>query len=66
MADPGEAKSPKNVTTSPWPLAVEVLNLEIAGRAVPVRRYQGRADLAAVPLQRVQLGWRLEQAAVNS
>lgn len=66
MADASGGKSPTKVTASPWPLAVHGLNLEIAGRAVPVRRYQGRADLAAVPLQRVQLGWRLEPAAPKS
>jgi hypothetical protein len=66
MTDLSGGRSPQTVTAAPWPLAVEGLNLEIPGRAVPLRRYQGRADLAAVPLQNVQLGWRLAPAALKS
>ncbi len=50
----------------PWPLRVGGLNLEIAGREVPQRRYQGRSDLAAVPSQRVHLRWRLEPSGAKS
>ena len=64
--EPGGDKRPRKVTASPWPLAIDGLNLEIAGRAVPVRRYQGRADLASVPLQRVQLAWRLAPTGPKS
>ncbi len=50
---------PMAVRLSPWPLTVPALNLEVRGRAVPVRRYESREELAAVPLQTVQLRWRL-------
>jgi hypothetical protein len=48
------------VSLSPWPLAVDGLNLEVPGRAVPVRRYRDRAELAALPGEKIRLRWRLE------
>ncbi len=65
------ADSPKNderqlVEIRPWPLSVETLNLEIAGRRVPVRHYQDRSELAVVSSQPVQLHWRLEPAGAKS
>ncbi len=66
MADPASQGEPQRVVVRHWPLAVEGLNLEIAGRAVPVRRYRGQADLAAAPSQSVQLGWRLEPGRPKS
>jgi hypothetical protein len=66
VADPLVSNERQRVEIWPWPLCVDGLNLEIAGREVPQRRYQDRSDLAAVPSQRVQLRWRLEAAGAKS
>ncbi|MGD9721900.1 MAG: DUF3891 family protein [Pirellulales bacterium] len=57
---------PQLVEFSPWPFTCGPMNLEIPARAVPVRRYESRADLAAIPLQAVQLRWRLQPPPVKS
>ncbi len=58
----GEDGQRVRLSMSPWPLEVDELNLEVRGRAVPVRRYESRADLAAVPEKPVQLRWHLQPA----
>lgn len=61
--DRGATDGSIRLALSPWPFAVASLNLEVPGRAVPVRRYQTRAQLAAVPAQNVKLRWTLEPLA---
>jgi hypothetical protein len=56
---------PRRVHIAPWPLNVESLDLEIAGRAVPVGRYRDRAELAAAPAQSVLLRWQLQHGEQN-
>jgi hypothetical protein len=58
-AEPGE---PIGVSMSPWPLTVAALEVAVAGRAVPVRRYLDRDELAGVTEKPVQLRWQLQQA----
>jgi hypothetical protein len=52
----------QRIAVEPWPLAVECLNLEVLGRAVPARRYDSREALAQAPSQPVLLRWKLQQA----
>jgi len=52
----------RHLRLSPWPLAVDRLNLEIPGRIVPVGHFGSRELLAAVPLQSVLLRWELQPA----
>jgi hypothetical protein len=51
------------VRLSPWPLAVEQLDLEIAGRIVPAGRYGSSELLAAAASQTVLLRWELRPAS---
>ncbi len=56
---------PRHIRVTPWPFTVESLNLEVSGRAVPIRRYADRAELAAAPAQPVTLRWQLTRDAPN-
>jgi hypothetical protein len=55
-----------HVVVSPWPFSAKSVNLEVPGRAVPVRRYISRDHLAAAPAQPVLLRWQLLQQLAKS
>jgi len=50
------------IALAPWPLTVDALNLQVPARAVAVRKYESRTELAATPAQSVVLRWQLEPA----
>jgi hypothetical protein len=51
---------PIRVALDPWPFTLAGLQLEIPGRAIDSRRYQGRSDLAGSPSRNVLLRWELQ------
>ena len=57
---------PGTMSIGPWPLDVAALDVEVAGRAIPVGHYRSRAELAAAPSQSVLLRWQLRPAAAKS
>ena len=49
----------QRIVLAPWPLTIEVLNLEVPARLVPAQAYVSQAELAAAPSQSLRLRWQL-------
>ena len=56
----------RHIALSPWPFAVERLNLEVQARTLAARYYANEAELAAAPSQSLRLHWQLSSSGQKS